>query len=244
MVESSVRAADLTGLNVWVTRTRPGAVLTAARVLALGWTPLVDPLLEVQLLDTPVQMAGVGALAFTSPNGVAAFVRLCDERALPTFAVGDGTADAAREAGFADVASAAGDVHDLVALIAARRQSFSGQLLRPGPRVPAGDLDGSLAAIQIQAKSCVVYETRTTNLDAGSPRVRQLLAGDMAAVLIHSPRAGRRLASLLDRPIPTQCRIVCISNAAARDLIAAGCNVVIAERPGETAMLAALGAVQ
>ncbi|WP_415491802.1 uroporphyrinogen-III synthase, partial [Brevundimonas diminuta] len=37
----------------------------------------------------------------------------------PVFAVGDATAEAARAAGFADVRSAAGDIHALARLIAA-----------------------------------------------------------------------------------------------------------------------------
>lgn len=229
----------LPGLTVWVTRTLPGAALTAARVQALGWTPLVSPLLEVRLLDAPVGLDGVGALAFTSPNGVAAFARLRTERALPVFTVGDGTADAARSAGFAEVISAAGDVHDLVALINARQESFSGRLLRPGPREPAGDLDGALAALGIQGESCIVYETVATDLHADGREILSLASGDMAAVLVHSPRAGRRLASLL--PSPTQGRMICISKAAARPLVEAGHPVVVATHPGEAAMLAALG---
>ena len=42
---------------------------------------------------------GVAALAFTSINGVSAFAELSDRRDLPTFCVGDATADAARELG-------------------------------------------------------------------------------------------------------------------------------------------------
>lgn len=242
MVGGSVQATDVAGLGVWITRTLPGAASTAARVRALGWTPLVGPLLMVRQLDEPLCLAGVGALAFTSPNGVAAFARLEGERALPVFAVGDGTADAARAAGFAKVASAAGDIHALIALIAARRQDFSGRLLRPGAREPAGDLDSALAARGIEATSCAVYETIATALHADSPEMRKLFSGELAAVLIHSPRAGRRLAGILAGMIPVPARLVCISSAAARPLAAAGRATVIAAHPGEEAMLAALGA--
>jgi len=200
------------------------------------------PLLEVRPLNEPLCLCGVGALAFTSPNGVAAFARLEGGRGLPVFAVGDGTADAALAAGFATVTSAAGDVHDLIALIIARRQDFSGRLLRPGAREPAGDLDSALAACGIEATSCVVYETVATALHANSSEVRKLVSGQLAAVMIHSPRAGRRLASMLDGMTPVPARIVCISAAAARPLVAAGCTTVIAAHPSEAAMLAALGA--
>lgn len=200
------------------------------------------PLLEVRTRNEPLCLDGVGALAFTSPNGVAAFARLDGERGLPVFAVGDGTADAALALGFANVASAAGDVHDLVALITARRQDFSGHLLRPGALEPAGDLDSALAARGIEATSCVVYETVATALHPDSPEVRKLVSGELAAVMIHSPRAGRLLAGMLDGMTPVPARIVCISVAAARPLAAAGCTPVIAAHPSEAAMLAALGA--
>ena len=243
MVEGSVRATGVAGLGVWITRTLPGAASTADRVRALGWAALVSPLLEVRPLNEPLCLNGVGALAFTSPNGVAAFTRLDGERGLPVFAVGDGTADAALAAGFATVTSAAGDVHDLIALITARRQDFSGRLLRPGAREPAGDLDSALAARAIEATSCVVYETVATALHTDSPEVRKLVSGELAAVMIHSPRAGRLLAGMLDGMTPVPARIVCISAAAARPLVEAGCTtVIVAAHPGEAAMLAALGA--
>jgi uroporphyrinogen-III synthase len=225
--------------TVWITRTLPGAALTAARVQALGWTPWARPLLTVRLLDVPITLTGVGALAFTSPNGVAAFSRLRDERALPVFAVGDGTADAARAAGFDDVQSAAGDIHDLVALIQARRETFSGVLLRPGAREPAGDLDGALSARGVEAASCAVYETIETNTDSNSLEMRRLVSGELAAVLVHSPRAGRRLAGLIREPVCT--RIICISAAAAKPLIKVGCTVAVAAHPSENGVLAALG---
>ena len=242
MVEGAIRATNVARLAVWITRTSPGAGSTAARIEALGWTAFVSPLLEVRPLDKSLCLSGVGALAFTSPNGVAAFARLDGERTLPVFAVGDGTADAARAAGFAEVASAAGDIHDLISLITARRHTFSGRLLRPGALEPAGDLDSALAARGIEATSCAVYETVPTALSADSPEVRKLVSGELAAVLIHSPRAGRRLAGLLNGMSPAPARMVCISAAAARPLAEAGQTTIIAAHPGEAAMLAALGA--
>ncbi|PXA92809.1 uroporphyrinogen-III synthase, partial [Caulobacter sp. D5] len=96
--------------RVWITRARPGAEATAARLSALGFTPLIDPLLEVRDLPWTANLAGVGALAFTSRNGVAAFARISGERGLPVFAVGDATAEVAAEAGFTRIESAQGDV--------------------------------------------------------------------------------------------------------------------------------------
>jgi uroporphyrinogen-III synthase len=59
-------------VRVWITRARPEAEATAARIAALGWTPLIAPLLEIRPLPAPLELEGVGALAFSSRNGVRA----------------------------------------------------------------------------------------------------------------------------------------------------------------------------
>ena len=61
-------------LRVWITRAEPGASRTAARLRDMGLEPILASLLAVEPL-TPVlpDLATFNALAFTSPNGVAAF---------------------------------------------------------------------------------------------------------------------------------------------------------------------------
>lgn len=232
-------AASVTRPITWITRTLPGAHLTAARVDRLGWSTLLRPLLEVRPLLPTLTLEGVGALAFTSPNGVAAFACPDAKRGLPVFAVGDGTARVARGAGFGDVMSADGDVHDLVALILHRRDRFTGRLLRPGARHPAGDFDATLLANGVQAESCAVYETTPTAIGRDSPEIARLASGEIAAVLIHSPRAGRRLA-MIAPPSPS-CRVICISAAAASPLASAGWpRIEIADHPSERGLLNAL----
>ena len=97
--------------SVWITRAEPGASATAARVRALGWEAVVAPLIEIHPLEPKIDLAGVGALAFTSAAGGRRLRRASPaERRLPVFAVGEATARAAREAGFAEVVSADGDM--------------------------------------------------------------------------------------------------------------------------------------
>ncbi len=221
--------------RVWITRARPGAEATAARLPALGFAPLIDPLLEVRDLPWTVDLTGVGALAFTSRNGVAAFARASGERSLPVFAVGDATAEVAAEAGFTHVESAQGDVADLAALIVERRPT--GAVLHPAAAEPAGDLVSPLVSAGIEARSVAVYETvarapDTATLDAFD---------DLAAVLLHSPKAARALAAVLEvRPAPAL-RALCLSPAVAAPLaglVAAGRlgAVAAAPRPRETAL--------
>ena len=78
--------------RVWVTRAEPGAARTADRLTALGFTPIVVPLLTLAplpgALDAAPDPAAVTVLALTSPNGVEAFAPLIPRfRDHPVFAV-------------------------------------------------------------------------------------------------------------------------------------------------------------
>ena len=66
--------------KIWITRAQPGADETAGRVRALGHEAVVLPLLTVETLPAELDLTGVGALAFTSANGVRAFGALTQER--------------------------------------------------------------------------------------------------------------------------------------------------------------------
>src|SRR5262249_33099489 len=96
-------------MRVLVTRPIEDARGTAARLIRLGHTPLVSPLLEVHFLEGPkLSFANVQAIVATSANGVRALIRRTTTRDLPIFAVGAQTAEAAREAGFTNVKNADG----------------------------------------------------------------------------------------------------------------------------------------
>ena len=220
--------------RVWITRAQPGAARTAARLTALGFEPVVVPLLTIRplpdALKTAPDFATVNALAFTSPNGVEAFAALTPAlRDRPVFAVGDATAEAARDAGFANARSAAGDIHALARLIAAT--SIKGLILAPGAREPAGDLPALLPACQIQRLP--VYAAEETG--AVPP-------ADFDAVLLHSPRAARALAACLDPDAARNRLVVCISPAAAVPLQGLSFTEIrTADAPDENSMLTALG---
>ncbi len=213
--------------RVWVTRAEPGATRTAARLAALGFEPMVAPVLAIRPLSPVVDLSDVAALAFTSRNGVAVFAALSEARSLPVFTVGDATAQAARNAGFAQVRSAAGDIHALAALIAA---AAPGPILAPGAAEPARDLAGLLAG-KVQVRTLAVYEAVETAVPAPA---------GFDAVLVHSPRAARALAmyawALDDRVA------VAISAAAAEPLEDLGLREIrIAAAPSDAALLQGLG---
>ncbi len=209
-------------MRIWVTRAEPGAGETAERLRALGHEPVVAPVLEVRRLAPDIDLDGVSALAFTSRNGVEAFAALSGARDLPVFVVGGATAKAARAAGFASVTSAAGDVEALATIVDA-----PGAVLCPGAAEPAADLPSLLRARGLQARSVAVYET-----DPLRPPVPQRLG----AVLIHSPKAARVVATLVEPASPLL--FACISENAARPLLEAGHEKVLAARfPDEAGLL-------
>jgi len=220
--------------RVWVTRAEPGAARTADRLTALGFEPVVVPLLTLAPLPGALNAApepeAVAVLALTSPNGVEAFAPLIPRfRDHPVFAVGDATAEAARAAGFADVRSAAGDIHALARLIAA--EAPPGPLLAPGAREPAGDLPALLPDRPVQRLP--VYAAFETHAPAPAT---------FDAVLLHSPRAARALAADLPRAASSGRIAICISEAAATPLHPFDfAEIRIAAAPDEPAMLSALG---
>jgi uroporphyrinogen-III synthase len=201
--------------RIWITRTQPGADATAERVRAMGHEAIIAPLLAVRSVENAeINLRGVGALAFTSANGVRAFAELSGERELRVFAVGAATAQAARAAGFHTVLSADGDVEALAEGIAARRSQMRGAVLHPGAAEPAGDLAGALEKHGVEARRAILYETGPVKLSEADAEA--LVRVD--AALLHSPRAAKVLAGVLKAHPAPQMRALGLSKAVMRPL--------------------------
>lgn len=202
-------------LKIWITRAQPGADATAARVHVLGHTTLVAPLLAVELLENvEVDLAGVGALAFTSANGLRAFTRFTADRSLPVFAVGAATAQAARQAGFKQVLSADGDVAALARGIASRRAEIDGVVLHPGAAELAGDLAGALEQARVEVRALTLYDTLPTRFEPH--QIEQLAQVDVA--LVHSAKAAVALAAILKSHPQPHLRLLGLSKAVMKPL--------------------------
>jgi uroporphyrinogen-III synthase len=210
--------------TVWVTRTLPGAEATAERVRAAGFEAFVAPLLEVEFEPGgEIDLADVTSVAFTSANGVRAFAARSAARDLPVFAVGKGTAKAARDAAFADVTASNGDVLALAEAIPP-----GGVVLHAGAAEPAADLVLALGGRGIAARGLVVYRTVPATLSEAD------LATTAGAdfVLLQSAKAARAFRDLgLDGPRP-----ICLSSAIAILLE----ETTVAAAPTEDALIAAL----
>ena len=188
-----------------VLRPEPGNAATAAAIEALGLTAIRLPLFEIRAIDWVAPEASrFDALLLTSANAPRhAGPGLSALRGLPVHAVGDATAAAAREAGLDVVA--VGD-RDGAALVAAAAAGGARRALLLGGR------DRAVEGHPIIAETIAVYASEPI---AAALEALDQLAGSV--VLLHSARAARRVADLVDRAGIDRrtIRIAAISAAAA-----------------------------
>lgn len=183
-------------------------------------------------LPGAIDLAGVGALAFTSANGVEAFARRCPQRNLPVFAVGAASAAAAGAAGFSDIAASDAGVEALARLILANPRG--GMVLHPGAADLAGDLVGQLQSAGQAARRVAIYATAPA-----APPAELLDSLDtLDGVTLHSPRAARVLAGLLADRRVTRLIAYCLSQPVADALIGLQIGQTrVAALPNEDALL-------
>ena len=232
--------------RVLITRPEQDAAATAARLRDLGHAALVTPLMEIDFVSgPPLDLSGAQALLVTSANGARALAARQAGAAvgLPILAVGDATARAARDLGFADVESAGGDVDDLARLAAARLRPGDGALLHVAGSKVAGDLAGMLAKAGYTYRRSVLYDARPV---AALPRAAQaaIADGTAAAVLLYSPRTAAlfrdlALAAGLGGFLERMTAFCLSANVAARAGAGWG-RVAVAAQPTEQALMDAV----
>lgn len=231
-------------MKLLVTRPQPQGDALVRRLRALGHEAVAAPLLEIDFLPEPPDLERIGALLFTSANGVAAFSRSLEVSGavarLPVLAVGAATAEAARGAGFLSVESAEGDAGDLLALAEARAQGLSGGLLHVSGADLAFDLAGALTAAGVAAKRHVAYRARPVERLPETVRTA-LTNGDLDGMLFFSPRTADSFASLCARDgLSERCRTLtafCLSPAVAAAAALPWRAVRIAAQPDQESLL-------
>lgn len=183
-------------MRILVTRPREDAERLAALLEARGHEVVIEPLLTiVPELAASLDLDGVQALLMTSANGVRAFALRSPRRDLRVFAVGDATAEAARDFGFTEIESAGGDVNDLERLVRERARPEDGALLHAAGSVVAGNLAGALEAAGFAVRRVVLY--RAEAAAALSDAVVAALRGGLIDVVIFfSPRTAQTFVSL------------------------------------------------
>jgi uroporphyrinogen-III synthase len=235
-------------MRILITRPIEDARPLADALEARGVEVLIEPLLEIRHLeDAEIDLDGVQALLFTSANGVRAFAALSPRRELKVFTVGDGSADAARQAGFPHVESARGDVEALAAVVVDRLKAGDGVLFHAAGTVTAGDLKARLEGLGYQVRRAQLYEAKIATALSTETRANLTLGG-IDAVLLFSPRTAVTFADLWQSAgAPSLARIqaLCLSAAVAREIGSLGwAGVEIADRPDLPSMLALVDAAQ
>lgn len=236
-------------MKVLVLRPERAADRTSRALEARGMTAILAPVLAIETLDAAIPDVAYDAVLATSANGLR---KLKDRpeigrlRGVPLLAVGDRTAEAGREAGFAVVHVAEGDGRSLVADAAARFPTPS-RFLHAAGADRAFDVAGALAGHGHAVDVVELY--RATAVAALPPAARDaLVAGEVDAVLHHSRRIAETFLTLAAaaglteaiRPLPH----AALALRVAEPLLAAGCPIVaVAARPDEAALLDALAGV-
>jgi uroporphyrinogen-III synthase len=199
-----------------IIRPEPGASVTLARAREMGLDVVAVPLFAVEPVAweavDPAEFRGIVA---TSANvfrhGGEQLERL---KNLPVYAVGEATAEAAKEAGF----------H--VAMVGGGGRVELGERL-PGGRLlhlagsdhlPVGDAE----AVTVYVNGAIVPPPP---IDASN-----------AVVVVHSPRAGRRLAELIKERGATA--IAAISEQAAKACGEGWAEIAVASQPRDPPLLA------
>ncbi len=233
-------------MRLLITRPREDAAPLAALLAERGIETVLEPLMSIVDSDTPDPgLSGVQAVLITSANGIRAFARRVAERGIAVCAVGDASARAAGDLGFADVASASGDVEALAAMVKAGRDPGAGALLHVAGTDVAGDLSGLLEAAGFEVRRAVLYEARAAGTLSAETR-DALETGTLDGVLLFSPRTADLFAELVtDAGVSETCREMnayCLSPAVAEKAQSvAWRDVVVATEPSQEALLRALG---
>ena len=198
-----------------VLRAEPGASATVERARERGLEAIAVPLFEIEPVPWEVpDVAGFDGLLLTSANAV----RFSKEelRGLPVYAVGEATAEAARQAGFDIAATGDAGVEKLLDSIESELKllHLCGEHRRTAANAPQ------------TITPVVAY--RAIPVEAQLP--------ESGLALVHSPRAGKRLAELV-RERGTVA-IAAISGAAAEAVGGGWKAIEIAETPTDEALLA------
>ena len=228
-------------MRVLVTRPLPEGERTAAALRERGYDVLLAPLMRVRPVPAVVSgnwsaviVTSANALRVLSPEQVTPLL------SLPLYAVGQRSAEAARELGFREVRSANGDAQDLVRLIAERYADETAPYLYLAAEDRAADIEAVLGERGIKVETVVVYRTVTTGFP---PQLFNAVERRQIEAVLHFSRrsaenfvAAAKAAGLSAQALAP--RQFCLSQQVAEPLRAANAHdIAIAGRPDEAALL-------
>ena len=236
-------------MSILVTRPHPDNEVTADHLRTRGHVVLLAPALKLEPVAFPGESeASFDAVLVTSANAIRAVAPQLPDYGLlqlPLFAVGEHTAAAAREAGFAEVIVAGGDAASLrdKVMRSARDKVLkkNGTLLYLAGADLSRDLGGELDAEGFHVVTQTTYRMAPVK---HLPRevCEGFAAHGIEAVLHYSRRSARAfLDAARDEGVEISALAIphcCLSETVAGVLRDAGASqVLVAARPDETALL-------
>ncbi len=228
--------------RVLVLRAREDAGHTAEKLRAMGFEPLVSPVLEIVATGAAIPEGPFDAVLATSAQGVKHLAPAHALPAAPLHAVGARTAKAAEKLGWRTYL-VAGNSASLLALIQARYRAPAKFLYLAG-RDRRDDLETGLRAAGHEVVTVETYTAQAAS--ALSQEAREALSnGEVAAVLHYSGRSGKIFLQLAHDAGLTdslrQTRHLALSKDVALPLARElGVSAHVAETPDERHLLALL----
>ncbi|MBN9886155.1 uroporphyrinogen-III synthase [Salipiger abyssi] len=175
-----------------LTRPEPASRRFLAEIEAQGITgfgTVISPLIGIETTGPLPEMAGIRGAIFTSANGVRAYRALGGPVLPRCYTVGETTARAAAEAGFAPK-SAGGNAGDLVAMIAA--EAPEGPLLHLRGTHSRGQVAERLCQTGVATREAVIYDQPAQELSA---EAKAALDGETPVILpLFSARSAAQFA--------------------------------------------------
>ncbi|MEL6873504.1 MAG: uroporphyrinogen-III synthase, partial [Pseudomonadota bacterium] len=235
--------------SIWITRPEADAARLVDGLRELGLEPVVAPLFEAHFLDVPQRFEPkVDAVLVTSRNGIRALAsagRVTEMADVALFAVGPGSAEEARQAGFVDVRTGPGQAKALPALV---RQTTKGRrwhiLYARGEDISV-DLAAALTEDGHSVTDPIVYRMEPTPEPAD--RIAAAIgSGAIEMVTLFSPKASERyLAQMAASGLTSHLQTLihaCLSERVAAPLRRIGVpRIVVAAAPNLEEMLALTG---
>lgn len=235
-------------MSILVTRPHPDNAATADHLRARGHTVLLAPALKLEpLASLGASEASFDAVLVTSANAIRAVAAQLPDLGLlqlPLFAVGEHTAAAAREVGFAEVIVAGGDAASLRDKV---MQSARDKVLKKNSTLlylAGADLSRDLGG-ELGAEGFRVVTQTTYRMAPVTHLPREVCDGFAAhgieAVLHYSRRSARAfLDAARDEGVEISALAIphcCLSETVAGVLRDAGASqVLVAATPDETAL--------
>lgn len=157
-----------------ITRPKEDAEKSRARLREFGFEVVMEPLLEIIpcMGSKPQIIAAIlrkpQAVLVTSANGIRMLAKYADEKDLNIFAVGDSSADIARQLGYKKVQSASGDAKELFTLVKKKLTPGKGFILHIAGNVVKHGLKEKLEEEGFEVQRISAYEARPVKgLSAG-----------------------------------------------------------------------------